>query len=122
RPAGPVPRAMVGDRPTGCRCMPAPVRCFALAIAVAALLIPAAASAQQPELTPTTAATGLPRTPEQLASVIEKAELSFRVDPARQWLQGDATLRFRVSQEVQRLVVDLDRNYAIERVEVDGAE
>ncbi|WP_028838342.1 M1 family metallopeptidase [Thermomonas fusca] len=102
--------------------MPAPARCFALAIAVAALLIPAAVSAQQPELTPTTAATGLPRTPEQLASVIEKAELSFRVDPARQCLQGDATLRFRVSQEVQRLVVDLDRNYAIERVEVDGAE
>ncbi|TLX22266.1 M1 family metallopeptidase [Thermomonas fusca] len=102
--------------------MPAPARCFALAIAVAAVLIPAAASAQQPELTPTTAATGLPRTPEQLASVIEKVELSFRVDPARQWLQGDATLRFRVSQEVQRLVVDLDRNYAIERVEVDGAE
>ena len=101
--------------------MPAPTRCFVLAFAIAALLVPACVCAQQPELTPTTAATGLPRTPEQLASVIEKAELSFRIDPAKQRLEGDATLHFRVSQKVLRLVVDLDRNYAVERVEVNGA-
>ena len=100
--------------------MPAYAHGSVLVLAVAAALAPVAAIAQQPGLTPTTAATGLPRTPEQLASVIEKAELSFRVDPAKKRLEGDATLHLRVSQQLQRLVVDLDRNYAIERVEVDG--
>ena len=101
--------------------MPAYAHGSVLVLAVAAALAPVAAIAQQPGLTPTTAATGLPRTPEQLASVIEKAELSFRVDPAKKRLEGDATLHLRVSQQLQRLVVDLDRNYAIERVEIDGA-
>lgn len=100
--------------------MPAHAHGSVLVLALAAALAPVAALAQQPGLTPTTAATGLPRPPEQLATVIEKAELSFRVDPAKKRLEGDATLRLRVSQQVQRLVVDLDRNYAIERVEVDG--
>lgn len=100
--------------------MPAHAHGSVLVLALAAALVPVAALAQQPGLTPTTAATGLPRAPEQLATVIEKAELSFRVDPANKRLEGDATLRLRVSQQVQRLVVDLDRNYAIERIEVDG--
>jgi len=100
--------------------MPAHAHSSVLVLTLAAALAPVAALAQQPELTPTTAATGLPRTPEQLATVIEKAELSFRVDPAKKRLEGDATLRLRVSHQVRRLVLDLDRNYAIERVEVDG--
>ena len=100
--------------------MPAHAHGSVLVLTLAAALAPVAALAQQPELTPTTAATGLPRTPEQLATVIEKAELSFRVDPAKKRLEGDATLRLRVSHQVRRLVLDLDRNYAIERVEVDG--
>ena len=100
--------------------MPAHAHGSVLVLTLAAALAPVAALAQQPELTPTTAATGLPRTPEQLATVIEKAELSFRVDPAKKRLEGDATLRLRVSHQVRRLVLDLDHNYAIERVEVDG--
>jgi aminopeptidase N len=91
-------------------------RLLVLALAGAA----SAAHAGQPPLTATTAASGLPRAPEQEASTIELAELAFRVDPARQWLDGDATLHLRVDRPVSRLVVDLDRNFAIGLVEVDG--
>ncbi len=96
-------------------------RLLSLSLVLAVCAAAPAVAAEQPPLTPTTAATGLPRTPEQAATTIEQAELSFRVDPARQWLDGDATLRLRVAHEVARLVVDLDRNYAVERVEIDGA-
>jgi len=80
----------------------------------------APAQTAQPALTATTAATGLVRTPEQLATTITLADLSFKVDPARQWLDGDASLHLRVDKPVARLVVDLDRNYTVEAVTVDG--
>ena len=78
------------------------------------------AHAQQPELTATTQATGLPRTPEQRATTLELADLAFKVDPARQSLEGDATLHLRLSAPVSQLVLDLDRNYAVRQVSVDG--
>ena len=87
----------------------------------ACLALPfAPAHADQPPLTATTEATGLPRAPEQEAVVITLAELSFKVDPARKWLEGDASLDFRIDRSVARLVVDLDRDYAVDLVEVDG--
>ena len=100
--------------------MPMQRRHLSLPLLLAACAAGSAVAAEQPPLTPTTAATGLPRTPEQVVTTIEQAELSFRVDPARQWLDGDATLRLRVARDIARLVVDLDRNYAIQQVEIDG--
>lgn len=84
------------------------------------LLLPAAALAGQPGTSAMTLESGLPRAPEQVAVVFEHADLAFKVDPARQWIDGDARLTFRALEPLQRLVVDLDRNYAIEAVEVDG--
>lgn len=78
------------------------------------------AQAGQPVLTEMTRASNLPRAPEQEAVTFERAELSFKVDPARKWLDGDATLTFRAARPVEKLVVDLDRNYSIDLVEVDG--
>ena len=92
-------------------------RCL-LAVALASAGI--AAHAGQPALSQTTAASGLPRTPEQEAVTFERAELWFKVDPARKWLDGDAMLTFLAGKSVDKLVVDLDRNYKIDRVEVDG--
>ena len=102
------------------------VRCLlAAALASASLVAQAAQAAQsmqvaQSELTATTAASGLPRSQEQAAVTFERAELSFKVDPARKWLDGDATLSFRAVAPIDKLVVDLDRNYAVALVEVDG--
>jgi len=84
------------------------------------LLLPAAALAGQPGTSAMTLESGLPRAPEQVAVVFEHADLAFKVDPARQWIDGDARLSFRALEPLQRLVVDLDRNYTIEAVEVDG--
>ena len=89
-----------------------------LAVALAAVLSPAQAG--QPALTRTTEATGLPRAPEQEAVAFELADLSFKVDPARKTLEGDARLTFRAGKPVERLVVDLDRDYKVGLVEVDG--
>lgn len=89
---------------------------LALAIASASF----AALAEQPALTKTTAATGLPRAPQQEAVTFELADLSFKVDPAQQSLEGDAKLRFRADKPIDKLVVDLDRYYKIDLVEVDG--
>ena len=85
-----------------------------------AFLLPATAFAQQAPPSATTLESGLPRAPEQAQVVFEHADLAFKVDPARKWLHGDASLTFRALAPLQRLVVDLDRNYAIEAVEVDG--
>ena len=79
-----------------------------------------ATKTEQPALTPTTAATGLPRAPEQEAVTFELADLSFKVDPARKRLDGDAKLTFLANKAVDKLVVDLDRNYKVDLVEVDG--
>lgn len=97
----------------------------AFAVAVAAFAWPACARATgEPAAAQETGAltleTGLPRTPEQAAVVFEKADLAFRVDPERRALAGDARLTFRATAPVERLVVDLDRVFRIEAVEVDG--
>jgi aminopeptidase N len=91
---------------------------WVLSVAHASQAEPAAI--QQPALTATTQATGLPRTPEQLATTITLADLSFKVDPARQWLDADARLQLQVASRVNALVLDLDRNYAVDVVDVDG--
>ncbi|HWS77252.1 MAG TPA: M1 family metallopeptidase [Thermomonas sp.] len=92
-------------------------RCL-LAVALASSIT--AVHAGQPELTRTTAASGLPRAPEQEAVVFESAELAFKIDPARKSLEGDAALTFRATRTIDKLVVDLDRNYTVGLVEVDG--
>ena len=93
------------------------VRCLLAAALASACFV---AQAAQPALTRTTVASGLPRAPEQAAVTFERAELAFKVDPARKWLDGDAILTFRAVQPIDKLVVDLDRNYAVDRVDVDG--
>lgn len=89
-------------------------------LVVALCLAAATAHSAQPPLTKATEATGIPRAPEQASVTFQRAELAFKVDPARKWLEGDARLRFRIDRPVAKLVVDLDRNYAVDLVEVDG--
>ncbi len=83
-------------------------------------LLASPALAAQPALSTLTARSGAPRAPEQLAVVFEHADLSFRVDPAHRSIDGDAALTFRALKPLGRLVVDLDRNYAVTDVSVDG--
>ncbi|HEX2082999.1 MAG TPA: M1 family peptidase, partial [Xanthomonadaceae bacterium] len=87
-----------------------------------ALVLPLAAlAADSPGLTAHTADSGAPMAPEQAAVTFENADLQFKVDPARRHLAGEAALAFRANRPVERLVVDLDRNYRVDRVEIDGS-
>jgi hypothetical protein len=61
----------------------------ALALVAASAAVAAPADKQKP-LTHTTLQTGLPRAPEQEAVVFEKADLAFKVEPAKKRLTGDA--------------------------------
>ncbi|MGH8073054.1 MAG: M1 family metallopeptidase [Lysobacter sp.] len=90
-----------------------------LAFAGAAGAAPAAKPGQA-KLTDHTYATGAPMTAEQEAVVFESADLKFQVFPESKRIDGDATLAFRATAPVAKLVVDLDRNYAIQSVSVDG--
>ena len=93
--------------------------CLAALIAVAGAGSAYARDAQ-PDLTAHTRGSGAPMTAEQRAVAFESAELSFKVFPDTHRLDGDATLRFRATAPVERLVVDLDGNYDIKSVSVDG--
>ena len=63
---------------------------------------------------------GRPLTPEQQAVEFDHADLRFRVIPDDKRLEGDATLTFLARSPVSRLVVDLDQQLAIGRIEIDG--
>jgi aminopeptidase N len=88
-------------------------------IACTCLLLSACAT-QQPPLSATSLASGLPRTPEQLAVVFDKADLKLKIDPQARSIAGDATLTFTARAPLERIVLDLDRNLPIDAVEVDG--
>lgn len=92
--------------------------CLVLALSLA--LSAGTALAAQPPLTALTQDTGVPRAPEQAAVVFEHADLKFKVLPDTKSLEGDATLTFRATSALPKLVVDLDRNYKVSTVEVDG--
>ena len=91
-----------------------------LAFAAFTCLAQGAEPGTRPVLAARTALSGLARAPEQLAVEFVHADLRFRIDPATHGLDGDATLTFRARQPLQRLVVDLDPDYAVSLVAVDG--
>lgn len=87
---------------------------------LAAFLLTTLTLTAAPALTPFTASSGAPRSPEQLAMVFERADLQLRVDPRRRAIEGDAALTFRAESALNRLAVELDRNLRIGSIEVDG--
>jgi aminopeptidase N len=89
-------------------------------LSACAVLSLTACATSQPPLSKTTLESGLARPPEQLAVVFDKADLKLRIDPAQRSIDGDAILTFTTTAPLQRLVVDLDNNLPIDRVEVDG--
>jgi aminopeptidase N len=88
-------------------------------IACASLLLTACAT-QQPPLSKTTVESGLPRPPEQLAVVFDKADLKLKIMPASRSIEGDTTLTLTASAPLQRVVLDLDHNLPIDAVEING--
>jgi aminopeptidase N len=89
-------------------------------ILIAGACLSLAACATQKPLTATSTASGLPRAPEQLAVLFDKADLKLRIIPDSKSIEGDATLSFTAREPLARIVLDLDRNLPVDAIEVDG--
>ncbi len=87
---------------------------------LAALLLVAAAEPGKPPITAQTSSSGGPLDPAQKAVRFDFADLAIEVFPEREAIAGTATLYFTTRAATGRLAIDLDRNYAISAVAVDG--
>jgi len=96
-------------------------RLLALLLLSTATLAPAAEPGKPP-ITPQTSASGGPLDPAQKKLRLDTADLQFEVDPEREVLNGTATLNFTLLARTDRIVVDLDRNYTVTAVTVDGVD
>ena len=96
--------------------------------AAAALAFPAMAFAAQqaavapgqPPLTKQTQASAGPMSESQRAVRFDKVDLAIEVLPERQRIEGIATLDLHVRSPLRSIVLDLDRNYAVTAVGVNG--
>ncbi|WP_292036673.1 MULTISPECIES: M1 family metallopeptidase [unclassified Brevundimonas] len=96
--------------------------CLTTALMSAPALSPAWAQDAAParDSTPFTLSSGTPRTPEQLALRFDKADLSFKLLPDTQSIEGVAVLDFTATAPASAVVVELDTLFAITAVAVDG--
>ena len=94
----------------------------ALCLTTALLGTPALAQAAAPprDSTPFTLSSGTPRTAEQLALRFDKADLSFRLLPETQSIEGVAVLDFTATAPAAAVMVELDTLFTIASVAVDG--
>ncbi len=85
------------------------------------LCSPALAQKGEPPITPVTMRSGGEIEPERAALKIEHVELDVRIDPERRFLSGLAqlTLSTRIAQT--RLLIDLDKNFEVSEIIIDGA-
>ena len=90
-----------------------------LALPLTALTLLAAEPGKSP-ITAQTAASGGPLDPSQERVRFDSADLAIEVFPEREAIAGTATLNFTAKVATDRLAIDLDRNYTISVIAVDG--
>jgi aminopeptidase N len=81
-----------------------------------------AAEPGKPALGAQTAASGGALDPVQKKMTFDTADLQFEVDPEREVINATATLVFTTLEKTDRIVVDLDKNYTVTAVTVDGVD
>ena len=99
-----------------------------LAGAAAAIAFPAIALAAQqariepgqPPITERTRATAGPMSETQRSVRFDKADLAIEVFPGRQRIEGVATLDLTIQSPLRSLTLDLDRNYSVTAISVNG--
>ncbi|GAA0731232.1 M1 family metallopeptidase [Sphingomonas japonica] len=88
---------------------------FRSLLACAFILTSASASAQTDQ-------SGAPLAPEQRAVTLDTADVAIEVFPDAQAITGVSTLNFVAKDRLDRLVVDLDDNYAVGSIAINGNE
>ncbi|MBX3565078.1 MAG: M1 family metallopeptidase [Sphingomonas sp.] len=74
----------------------------------------------EPPITATTQESGGPVAPERAALHLEHADLAFELLPASYQLKGTATLTLRTAAPLSQLLIDLDKNYLVSAITLDG--
>jgi aminopeptidase N len=103
--------------------MPSRLRLLALSLALGLATTATAEQAgapNQPPLTTQTTNSGGVMPAEQKRVSFDHAELHFAVDPARQRIDATATLTFTAKSVADTLLLDLDHNFSISGVALDG--
>lgn len=99
------------------------IRLAPLALIPALLLAtPDMAAAQATPPAGFTLTTGTPRAPEQLSVRFDKADLSFRIEPAGKRIEGVAVLDFTATAPFEWLPLELDEAFSIEAIAMDGED
>lgn len=73
-----------------------------------------------PAITDRTRASGGPFSAERAALRMQAAELDIEIFPEQRRLKGVATLTLTTSAALDRLLIDLDRNFAVAGITIDG--
>ena len=97
-------------------------RINAVVAALALATLPASVLAQkgEPPITDLTARSGGEIEPERAALRLEHVDLDLEVDAERKYLAGTATLTLTTSARQTRLLIDLDKNFHVSAVQIDG--
>ena len=93
-----------------------------VALPLAALALLAAADPRKPPITAQTSASGGPLDASQQRVRFDSADLAIEMFPEREAIAGVATLHFTTTASTDRLAIDLDRNYVISTIAVDGRD
>ena len=94
---------------------------FAALALLTAQTAPALPDKGEPPLSERTKRSGGPIDPDQANLRFDEADLSFEVLPDRRRLNGRAALTFTTLARTERIVLDLDSNFLVSSVAVDGA-
>lgn len=89
-------------------------------LALTALTPVAWAQKGEPPITALTERSGGPIEAERAALRLEHVDLDLKVDPARKYLSGTATLTLTTTIRQTRLLIDLDKNFHVSAVAIDG--
>ncbi len=90
------------------------------ALALTALPGPVLAQKGEPPITALTERSGGEIEPERAALRLEHADLDLEIDAGRKYLSGTATLTLTTSARQTRLLIDLDKNFHVSGVVIDG--
>ena len=90
------------------------------ALALTALPGPALAQKGEPPITELTERSGGTIEPERAALRLEHVDLDLEVDAGRKYLSGTATLRLSTNARQTRLLIDLDKNFHVSGIQIDG--
>ncbi|OYW25408.1 MAG: peptidase M1, partial [Caulobacter sp. 12-67-6] len=89
-------------------------------LALTAFVPAALAQKGEPPITELTERSGGPIEPERAALRLEHVDLNLAVDAARKYLSGVATLTLSTCARQTRLLIDLDKNFHVSAMTIDG--